>query len=74
VIVPNEITAPATTHITGTNQRLDPMPTASFRHRTTESYPMGPHRKHRVGMRRLRRGIGNDLQVLVSYRSELESH
>jgi hypothetical protein len=37
--VPKEIAAPARTHMTGTNQRLDPTLTASFRNHMTERYP-----------------------------------
>jgi hypothetical protein len=37
--------------MTGTNQRLDPTLTASFRNRMTDSYPTSPPRKHRMTAR-----------------------
>jgi hypothetical protein len=51
--VTKEIAAPATTHMTGTNQRLDPTLTASFRKRTTEGYPPSSRPNHlRSGQQR----------------------
>jgi hypothetical protein len=42
VIVAKEIAAPASTHITGRNQRLDPTLTANFRNRMTRELPNPP--------------------------------
>jgi hypothetical protein len=46
--VPKEIATPARTHMTGTNQRLDPTLTASFRNHISRALPNWPRRMRRV--------------------------